>query len=434
MNAEEQSDNYSPEFDDQYFMRRHSSKITVRRGQVSGDFEQINEYQLYVLQQITRSPDAAWSPEVSALARTIERNPFVRMNVERMLLELPSHRRHFTTIDMMLKAINFVVHTAPVFKNVNSISWQFPLSALMNFWMMTPSGMTVLRMPQMNDHINQIMKAWCRFLDSPDSRYVLNETDEGWLCAKAYAYNDLDSYVIPDRGAPYWGFGSYNEFFHRDIKPATRPIDGKDDPSVINSPNDGVAWAVQYDVKASDAFWLKSQRYSLADMLNYHQLTDRFVGGIVYQTYVNGGADWHRFTSPIDGTVVDAEIVTGYAWTESDATPADPTSGTYSQGWAAGVATRGLIFIDSGIEKLGIVCVIPIGLTEVSSLDCFVKAGDKVKKGDQLGWFSFGGSSFAIVFQPGAIRELLVMPPDKGRNHQPKDTLQTNRRFAIANI
>jgi hypothetical protein len=26
------------------------------------------------------------------------------------------------------------------------------------------------------------------------------------------------------------------------------------------------------------------------------------------------------------------------------------------------------------------------------------------------------------------------MPPDKDRNHQPKDTLQTNRRFAIANI
>ena len=117
-----------------------------------------------------------------------------------------------------------------------------------------------------------------------------------------------------------------------------------------------------------------------------------------------------------------------------DTTPADPTSGTYSQGWAAGVATRGLIFIDSGIKALGIVCVVPIGLTEVSSLDCFVKAGDTVKKGDQLGWFSFGGSSFAIVFQPGAIKELLVLPPDKDRNHQPKDTLQTNRRFAIANV
>ena len=419
---------------DRYFAQQHPQRMMVRRGQISDDFDQINQFQLYVLQQITGAPDAPWQPEVVALERTIKRHAFVRMYLEQMLLEVPEHRRHFTTVDMFLRAVNFVVHSAPIYKDVNSISWQFPLSALMNFWMMTPSGKAVLRMPQMNDHINKIMKAWCVFLDSPDSRYVLNETDEGWLCAAAYRYNDLDSYIIPDRSAPYWGFKSYNEFLHRDIKPGARPVDGAGDPSVINSPNDGVAGAVQHDVKESDSFWLKAQVYSLADMLNHSKLTERFVGGTVYQTYVNGGADWHRFTAPIDGVVVEAAIITGYAWTESDTTPADPTSGTYSQGWAAGVATRGLIFIDSGIEALGIVCVVPIGLTEVSSLDCFVKAGDTVKKGDQLGWFSFGGSSFAIVFQPGAIKELLVLPPDKDRNHQPKDTLQTNKRFAIANV
>lgn len=32
----------------------------------------------YVLQQIIKSPNAAWIPEVSALKDTIERNPFVR--------------------------------------------------------------------------------------------------------------------------------------------------------------------------------------------------------------------------------------------------------------------------------------------------------------------------------------------------------------------
>lgn len=424
----------TPMLSDEDLLRQHRHRLAVRRGQISGDFDQINEFQLYVLAQITAEPNCPLLPEVAALAETIARTPFARMYVEKMLVEIPQHRQHFTTVDTFLKAINFVVRMAPVYKDVNSISWQFPLSSLMNFWMMTPSGKAVLRMPQINDHINKIMKAWCAFLDSPDSRYILNETDEGWLCAAACAYNDLDSYVIPDRSAPYWGFGSYNEFFHRDIKPSARPIDGVGDPSVIISPNDGVVWAVQHDVKASDAFWLKAQLYSLADMLNYSPLTERFVGGTVYQTYVNGGADWHRFTSPIDGTVVGAEIVTGYAWTESDTTPEDPTSGTYSQGWAAGVATRGLIFIDSGMPALGIVCVIPIGLTEVSSLDCFVKPGDVVKKGDQLGWFSFGGSSFAIVFQPGAIKELLVLPPAQGRNHQPKDTLRANWRFAIANV
>ena len=152
------------------------------------------------------------------------------------------------------------------------------------------------------------------------------------------------------------------------------------------------------------------------------------------RTYVNGGADWHRFSAPINGTVIGAELVPGYAWTESDVIKYDPMSGPYSQGWAAGVATRALIFIDSGIEKLGTVCVVPIGLTEVSSVELFVKEGDTVCKGDQMGWFSFGGSSFAVVFQPGAIKEILVKPPKEGRNHQTERTLWTNRRCAIANI
>jgi phosphatidylserine decarboxylase len=55
-----------------------------------------------------------------------------------------------------------------------------------------------------------------------------------------------------------------------------------------------------------------------------------------------------------------------------------------------------------------------------------------VTKGEQLGWFSFGGSSFALVFQKGAIRKFLVEPPSKHRNDQPKDTLKANRQFAVA--
>lgn len=33
-----------------------------------------------------------------------------------------------------------------------------------------------------------------------------------------------------------------------------------------------------------------------------------------------------------------------------------------------------------------------------------VEEGQEVKKGEQLGYFSYGGSSLALVFQRGAIR------------------------------
>ena len=41
-----------------------------------------------------------------------------------------------------------------------------------------------------------------------------------------------------------------------------------------------------------------------------------------------------------------------------------------------------------------------IGMAEVSTCDITVKQGDKVKTGDQLGMFHFGGSSHALIFGP----------------------------------
>jgi len=38
-------------------------------------------------------------------------------------------------------------------------------------------------------------------------------------------------------------------------------------------------------------------------------------------------------------------------------------------------------------------------MAEVSSCVATVKIGDKVKKGDQLGHFAYGGSSHAIIFE-----------------------------------
>jgi phosphatidylserine decarboxylase len=46
-------------------------------------------------------------------------------------------------------------------------------------------------------------------------------------------------------------------------------------------------------------------------------------------------------------------------------------------------------------------CVIAVGMAEVSSCEITVKKGDHVNKGDQLGMFHFGGSTHCLVFRPG---------------------------------
>jgi len=109
----------------------------------------------------------------------------------------------------------------------------------------------------------------------------------------------------------------------------------------------------------------------------------------------------------------------------------DPTAATYSQGYESSVNTRGLVFVESADPVLGMVCVMPIGITEISSVSIIVKAGDEVKKGQEIGYFSYGGSSMCLVFQRGAIDRFTV-PPNEGGNQDDGPPIFVNARIAVA--
>jgi phosphatidylserine decarboxylase len=53
---------------------------------------------------------------------------------------------------------------------------------------------------------------------------------------------------------------------------------------------------------------------------------------------------------------------------------------------------------------------VPVGMSEVSSclIDAKIKPGYYVQKGEELGYFQFGGSTHCLVFRPGAIAEFTL--------------------------
>ena len=87
---------------------------------------------------------------------------------------------------------------------------------------------------------------------------------------------------------------------------------------------------------------------------------------------------------------------------------------------------------DSGDATLGTVCVVPIGITEISSVQINVDAGDQLAKGDELGVFSYGGSSMALVFQPGAIANFTVDGPKPGGNPDDGPRIKASTQIAVA--
>jgi phosphatidylserine decarboxylase len=126
--------------------------------------------------------------------------------------------------------------------------------------------------------------------------------------------------------------------------------------------------------------------------------------------------------------------VNGLMFSDAETAGEDPTAATYSQGYEASVNTRGLVFIENPDPKIGMVCVIPIGITEISSVSFSVKKGDPVSKGAELGYFSYGGSSMAIVFQPGAIDHFTV-PPNELKQIDRQDNgapIFVNAQLALA--
>ena len=78
------------------------------------------------------------------------------------------------------------------------------------------------------------------------------------------------------------------------------------------------------------------------------------------------------------------------------------------------IETRALVVLET--EKYGLVAVLPIGMSQVSSvqLEDSVKVGANVKKGDPLGCFLFGGSDIVMHFQKSVEFELTV-PEKEGR-------------------
>jgi len=129
------------------------------------------------------------------------------------------------------------------------------------------------------------------------------------------------------------------------------------------------------------SFWLKSQPYSLRDMLAGDPSTDSFVLGTVYQAFLSG-TNYHRWHSPVAGTIVRA-------WSYPAPTTPSPTRR------AARPATRrrhrptrrtstAVFIIDADDPVHGLVAFVPVGMSEVSScvIDPTVTTGRHVDKGD----------------------------------------------------
>lgn len=281
----------------------------------------------------------------------------------------------------------------------------FPIDDLFAWPMGTPSGVAIFLDPQVNAMLKKVLNGWADYLKSPESREVLGTDSNCWfspagkeaLTAAANAARGtslaFEELYICDPSAPYYGFTSWDHFFTRLFREEVRPVAGPDSDETIVNSCESRPYRVAYNVQRRDKFWVKGQPYSVLDMLAQDELAEQFVGGTIYQAFLSP-LSYHRWHSPVSGKVIKTYAKDGTYFSKpvfdgfADPDGQNPLDDGSAQGYASAVATRAFIYIQADNPDIELMCVMPVGLEEVSTCEVTVHEGQHVKKGDQLGMVS----------------------------------------------
>ena len=264
-------------------------------------------------------------------------------------------------------------------------------------------------------HYNNALK---QFLDTEESwkpeYYEMLYKDPSW---------HLDQGWFEDPS----NWHTFNQFFSRRLKNAdeSRPLAGAKDDSVVAAPGDSLpqgTWEIDEkgrffspDVTDEHGVVIKTSTfYSVETLLGEAgaPYAKHFYGGTLTHTFFNFD-DYHRAHCPVSGTVIATYVIKNPN-AVGGITTWEPDRQMYVlescfAGWQA-YETRGCVLIET--DKYGLVAVFTVGQGQVSSVHVAegVVPGAKIKKGDELGYFLFGGSDCAMLFEKKAGFELTCPP------------------------
>ena len=304
--------------------------------------------------------------------------------------------------EQLLDIFASICQEPPKFENADLIG--IPFYSMVVDLLNNEHGRAFFSIPEVNKHLKRIFDTYGEMLDSPESLKHVNGEEGGWLCPEALKRVDYNEFVC-DPTAPNFGFKSWHDWFTRELKEGARPMND-DDNEIVNNSESFPFSPPAHNVQWKDKFWLKDHRYSLAEMFNVSSqpeeeqryFKEHFVGGTVYQGFLTPWC-YHRWRAPVTG-VVEKCYSTGNTYFVSSPTldPKIASPLVASQALLSMISARQVYVIKADNPKVGHVCVIEIGMAEVSGVKNLVKEGQRVNKGDLLGYFRFGGSSHVIIF------------------------------------
>jgi phosphatidylserine decarboxylase len=185
-------------------------------------------------------------------------------------------------------------------------------------------------------------------------------------------------------------YSSFNDFFIRKIKHEYRKIDP--DPFTVVSPADGKILA--YDkLDKGLHFIAKGHDFSLPEFLNNEKLAAEYYNGSMLIIRLTP-ADYHRFHFPVEGIPGKSHKIKGKYYSVSPISIQKKIR-TYCQN------KREYTLIKSA--QFGNIIMAEIGATLVGSIRQTFIPEKPHQKGDEKGYFEFGGSSVILLFKENSL-------------------------------
>ena len=184
---------------------------------------------------------------------------------------------------------------------------------------------------------------------------------------------------------------SFNDFFYRKLKSSARPVDARADVATL--PADGRHLGFQ-DASNVKGIFAKGQQFDIPTLVGDRALGERYARGTIVCSRLCP-VDYHRFHFPVAGGPHEPVAIDGALFSVNPIALRRNASYLWQN-------KRQRVSIDAG--PFGLVTIIAIGATNVGTIIETYKPGVAMNKGDEKGYFRFGGSFLATIFEPGRIQ------------------------------
>ncbi|KNB50858.1 phosphatidylserine decarboxylase [Streptomyces caatingaensis] len=256
-----------------------------------------------------------------------------------------------------------------------------------------------------------------RQMDSEESRKVTQR----WI--EQLGKKRMDDYVALD-------WRNFNEFFVREVKKDRRPVDAPADDSVVVAPADCVINMIVDRLTLETPIPVKSVTMNVQQLLDGSPYAEKFLDGTAVSCVLMPD-NYHRYHAPVSGEVVESRADVGGVYYGMRDFPDLLNKGDVGYGYDYEMFDqfrRGYVVIRTryldaegkpvpGPDGVGHVGMVTVGLNSIASVvyqEQFRAISPEsqpvpVRKGEEIGYFQYGGSLNILLFEKDRFPALQVL-------------------------